>query len=40
MEQGSDWGEINTLHKLRVSESAIMDIEQIGIGTYSPLSGL
>lgn len=34
-----DWGEINTLHKLRVSEPAIMDLEQIGIGTYSPLIG-
>lgn len=34
-----DWDEINTLYKLRVSESTIMDLEQIGIGTYSPLNG-
>ncbi|VAW48815.1 Sulfate adenylyltransferase [hydrothermal vent metagenome] len=34
-----DWDAVKKLPKLRVSNAVIMDIEQIGIGTYSPLEG-
>ncbi len=33
------WDSIRRLERLKVSESVIMDCEQIGIGTYSPLEG-
>lgn len=34
-----DWNKINKLMPLRVSDSIIMDAEQIAIGTFSPLQG-
>jgi len=34
-----DWEAISKLPQLSVSDPSIMDVEQIGIGTYSPLQG-
>lgn len=38
-EKEPDWESIRKLNRLKVSVSTIMDAEQIGIGTYSPLEG-
>ncbi|MCP4652324.1 MAG: sulfate adenylyltransferase [Candidatus Omnitrophica bacterium] len=34
-----DWGMVNSFRMLEVSDAAIMDCEQIAVGTYSPLEG-
>lgn len=38
-EKNPDWDRIKTLKKITVSDTVMMDVEQIGIGTYSPLTG-